>query len=63
MSGWSQRFTNRLPNLSRDERKELLERVAVGARGDSDFHVMMVLSSGLASLGLLEGSTAVSIEI
>jgi uncharacterized hydrophobic protein (TIGR00271 family) len=51
----------RLPTLAREQRKELLERVTAGVRGDSDFHVMMVLSSGLASLGLLEGSTAVVI--
>lgn len=55
------RFADRLPTLPREERKELLERVEAGVRGDSDFHVMMVLSAGLASLGLLEGSTAVVI--
>ena len=55
------RLVDRLPTLEREQRIELLERVEVGARGDSDFHVMMVLSSGLASLGLLEGSTAVVI--
>ena len=39
----------------------LLERVTAGTGGGSDYHVMMILSSGLASLGLLEGSTAVVI--
>ena len=55
------RFAGRLPTLPREERKELLERVEAGVSGDSDFRVMMVLSAGLASLGLLEGSTAVVI--
>lgn len=56
-----QRIFDRLPTLERDQRKALLERVEEGARSDSDYHVMMLLSSGLASLGLLEGSTAVVI--
>ena len=51
----------RLPTLERDNRKALLEQVESGASGGVDYLVMMVLSSGLASLGLLEDSTAVVI--
>ena len=61
MSGWLPWFSDRLPTLDRDERKALLERVTAGTGSGSDYHVMMILSSGLASLGLLEGSTAVVI--
>jgi len=50
-----------LPALGRDDRKILLQKVQEGASGGVDFHVMMLLSSGLASLGLLEDSTAVVI--
>lgn len=47
--------------MDRDNRKALVERVQSGAHGGVDYHVMMVLASGLASLGLLEDSTAVVI--
>ncbi len=50
-----------LPALGREDRIALLERVEKGASGGIDFHMMMLLSSGLASLGLLEDSTAVVI--
>lgn len=56
-----ERFYNYFPTLERGERKELVERIAVGADGGVDFIVMMLLASTLASLGLLEGSTAVVI--
>jgi uncharacterized hydrophobic protein (TIGR00271 family) len=49
------------PRLEREDRKALVERVESGANGGVDFQVMMALSSGLASLGLLEDSTAVVI--
>ena len=58
---WLERLGYQLPPLDRDDRKALLERVEAGAHGGIDYHVMMVLSSGLASLGLLEDSTAVVI--
>jgi uncharacterized hydrophobic protein (TIGR00271 family) len=58
---WLERLGYQLPPLERDDRKALLERVEAGAQGGIDYHVMMVLSSGLASLGLLEDSTAVVI--
>jgi uncharacterized hydrophobic protein (TIGR00271 family) len=49
------------PTLEREDRKAIVERVEAGAQGGMDFRVMMALSSGLASLGLLEDSTAVVI--
>ena len=58
---WLERLGYRLPTLERKDRIALQERVETGSHGGVDFLVMMVLSSGLASLGLLEGSTAVVI--
>jgi uncharacterized hydrophobic protein (TIGR00271 family) len=55
------RFYNYFPTLERDERKQLVGQIAVGAEGGVDFLVMMLLAATLASLGLLEGSTAVVI--
>lgn len=49
------------PTLDRIERKELVGRIAIGADGGVDFIVMMLLAAALASLGLLQGSTAVVI--
>ena len=58
---WRERIYNLFPTLERGERKQLVERIAVGADGGVDFVVMMLLAATLASLGLLEGSTAVVI--
>ena len=58
---WLGRMGYQLPILERDDRKALLEHVEAGSHGGVDYMVMMVLSSGLASLGLLEDSTAVVI--
>ena len=58
---WSQRLLGSFPRLDREGRLELLERIEAGARGDTDFVVMMALAATLASLGLLEDSTAVVI--
>ena len=55
------RVYNLFPTLERSERKQLAARIAVGAEGGVDFVMMMLLASALASLGLLEGSTAVVI--
>ncbi len=55
------RLRSVISRLDRDDRKALVERVEAGARVGPDFIVMMILSSGLASLGLLEDSTAVVI--
>ena len=49
------------PTLDRIERKELVGRITLGADGGVDFIVMMLLAATLASLGLLQGSTAVVI--
>ena len=57
---WLQRRVG-FPTLGRDERIDLQERLAEGAKCDWDYLVMMALSGALASLGLLEGSTAVVI--
>lgn len=59
--GLRDRFYNLFPTLERSDRKLLAERIAVGAEGGVDFIMMMLLASTLASLGLLEGSTAVVI--
>ncbi|HAJ93249.1 MAG TPA: hypothetical protein DCO71_11660 [Gammaproteobacteria bacterium] len=59
--GLRDRFYDLFPTLERGERKQLVERIAVGADGGVDFIMMMLLASTLASLGLLEGSTAVVI--
>jgi len=50
-----------LPRLQREERRELSLRIAAGAVGDADFVIMMSIAAALASLGLLQGSTAVVI--
>lgn len=56
-----QRIYDFFPTLERGERKELVERIAIGADGGVDYIVMMLLAATLASLGLLQGSTAVVI--
>ena len=58
---WLERLGWSLPKLERADRKALAERIEAGAHGGVDYYVMMVLSSGLASLGLLEDSAAVVI--
>jgi len=58
---WFERLGYASPGLERDDRKALLERVEAGAFGGVDYLIMMILSSALASLGLLEDSTAVVI--
>ena len=49
------------PTLDRDERQELYVRIRLGAIGGPDYYIMMFLAALLASLGLLQGSTAVVI--
>ena len=56
-----QRIFDFFPTLDRGERKELVGRITLGADGGVDFIVMMLLAATLASLGLLQGSTAVVI--
>lgn len=50
-----------IPTLEREERQELAARIRQDAGGGPDFYIMMVLAATLASLGLLQGSTAVVI--
>ena len=47
--------------LSRSERQQLFERINSDSMGGPDYYIMMVLSASLASLGLLQDSTAVVI--
>lgn len=56
-----QKIHDLFPRLERSERKKLFERIATGAEGGIDFIMMMLLAATLASLGLLQGSTAVVI--
>lgn len=58
---WFERIFVTFPKLDRSDRLELHKRIESGAQGGVDYVVMMVLSGSLASLGLLEGSTAVVI--
>ena len=55
------RFRRWFPHMERAERQELFSRIESGAAGGRDYIVMMCLSATLASLGLLQGSTAVVI--
>ena len=50
-----------LPVMERQERQELFERIEADSTGGRDYYVMMALSTTLASLGLLQDSTAVVI--
>jgi uncharacterized hydrophobic protein (TIGR00271 family) len=59
-AGWLERTVG-FPRLDREERLELKERLEAGARSDWDYLMMMGLAAVLASLGLLQGSTAVVI--
>jgi len=49
------------PPMEREPRIELLERITDGAEISKDYIMLMLLSTSLASLGLLQGSTAVVI--
>ncbi len=49
------------PSLERDERLDLVQQLEQNAKANIDFIMMMVLSTSLASLGLLADSTAVVI--
>ena len=49
------------PNLEHDQRLDLVHQLEHNAQANIDFIFMMVLSTSLASLGLLADSTAVVI--
>ena len=55
------KFLGVFPTLERDERLDLVQQLEQSAQGNIDFIMMMVLSTSLASLGLLADSTAVVI--
>jgi uncharacterized hydrophobic protein (TIGR00271 family) len=50
-----------LPTLEATERIDLFDRLQVGARWNVDFMMMICLSTAIASLGLIQNSTAVVI--
>jgi uncharacterized hydrophobic protein (TIGR00271 family) len=54
-------FGGLLPKLNPDEMQELAKRLEEGATFNPDFWMAMVLSTALASLGLLQNSTPVII--
>lgn len=51
----------RFPILDREQRVDLSERIRASSTSDTDFVFMMVVSTALAALGLMQGSTAVVI--
>ena len=51
----------RIPQLERDERIELVEKLEDGARWSFDFMTLMCLSTAIAAFGLILDSTAVVI--
>jgi uncharacterized hydrophobic protein (TIGR00271 family) len=54
-------FDMRVPQLTRQERINLFERLESGSRWDFDFLALMSLSTVIAALGLIQNSTAVVI--
>ena len=54
-------FSRRLPQMSREERVGLFETLQSRSRWDVDFLSLMALSTAIAALGLIQGSTAVVI--
>lgn len=61
LAGRVGRLTGWLPRLDPTERIRLFDRLYEGVRFNRDFLVMMGLSTAIATLGLLQGSTAVVI--
>lgn len=55
------KIRNAFPHLERDERIALIQKLEQDSQASIDFIIMMVLSTSLASLGLLADSTAVVI--
>jgi uncharacterized hydrophobic protein (TIGR00271 family) len=60
-SAFFNRIFKWLPKLSPTERVKMFDRLQVGTRANPDFLMMMALSTGIATLGLFQGSTAVVI--
>lgn len=62
LGAWvSERIARYLPRLSREDRLALFTRLESGSRFDVDFLALISLSTGIASLGLLQNSPAVVI--
>jgi uncharacterized hydrophobic protein (TIGR00271 family) len=65
VTGWLRRALNglreHLPSISAEERVEVYKAIRRSARPDADYFVMIGLSAGIASLGLLLNSPAVII--
>ncbi len=57
----AERVRMQVPVLSRDQRKDLHERISGGGRVSADFVVMLTLSAAIAALGLVQNSAAVVI--
>lgn len=56
-----ERFHSHIPKLDRDERKQLFGKLDSGGRLSADFVIMLMVSSAIAALGLIQNSTAVVI--
>lgn len=54
-------MTLRIPQLTREERIELFEKLQTNSRWSFDFLALMALATGIASLGLIQDSAAVVI--
>ena len=54
-------LTLRIPQLSREERVDLFERLQTQSKWNFDFVTLILLSTGIASLGLIQSSPAVVI--
>jgi len=50
-----------VPQIDRDDRISLVERIQSGSQPDFDYFVLMFLATAIASMGLLQNSTAVVI--
>lgn len=58
---WVERVRRMLPSLSRDERKDLYQRLERSGVFSVDFMIMLAISTAIAALGLIQNSTAVVI--
>ena len=62
---WSRRIWQAvdqlIPNITRDERLDAYKRTRRGARANHDFYILMLLSTIIATMGLLLNSAAVII--
>jgi len=56
-----ERFHRYLPKLDRESRRRVATELERGGRTSVDFVIMLMLSAGIASLGLIQGSAAVVI--